>query len=68
MTTRLISAIITTVCLGIMTAAAQVLPGIEVLKQNRFEGLRGKRVGLITNPTGIDNSTALNNRHSPCGA
>ncbi len=56
MTTRLISAIITTVCLGIMTAAAQVLPGIEVLKQNGFEGLRGKRVGLITNPTGIDNS------------
>ena len=56
MTTRLISAIITAVCLGIINAAAQVLPGIEVLKQNEFEGLRGKRVGLITNPTGIDNS------------
>lgn len=33
-----------------------VLPGIEVLKKNKFEALQGKRVGLITNPTGIDNS------------
>lgn len=35
---------------------AQVKPGIEVLRDNGFEQLRGKRVGLITNPTGIDNS------------
>lgn len=33
-----------------------VLPGIEVLKLEGFEQLKGKRVGLITNPTGIDNS------------
>lgn len=33
-----------------------VLPGIEVLRKNNFEALEGKRVGLITNPTGIDNS------------
>lgn len=33
-----------------------VLPGIEVLKKSNFEALEGKRVGLITNPTGIDNS------------
>ena len=28
--------------------------GIEVLKAQRFELLEGKRVGLITNPTGVD--------------
>lgn len=35
---------------------AQVKPGIEVLRDNNFEGLQGKRVGLITNPTGVDNN------------
>lgn len=32
----------------------QVLTGLDVLKANRFKILRGKRVGLITNPSGID--------------
>ncbi len=31
-----------------------VKTGIEVLKQQNFEILKGKRVGLITNPTGVD--------------
>ena len=31
-----------------------VKTGIEVLKAQRFELLEGKRVGLITNPTGVD--------------
>lgn len=35
---------------------AQVKPGIEVLRDNGFAGLKGKRVGLITNPTGVDNN------------
>ena len=39
-----------------LVSSAQVKPGIEVLRDNGFEQLRGKRVGLITNPTGIDNS------------
>ena len=30
--------------------------GIEVLKEQKFKILEGKRVGLITNPTGVDNS------------
>lgn len=30
-----------------------VKPGIEVLKENNFDILKGKRVGLITNPTGL---------------
>jgi uncharacterized protein YbbC (DUF1343 family) len=33
---------------------AQVTPGIEVLLQDSLEILRGKRVGLITNHTGLD--------------
>lgn len=30
--------------------------GIEVLKESAFRILQGKRVGLITNPTGVDNN------------
>lgn len=33
---------------------ARVKTGIEVLKQNNFELLAGKRVGLVTNATGVD--------------
>ena len=40
---------------GVLTAGAQVKPGIEVLRDNNFASLQGKRVGLITNPTGVDN-------------
>lgn len=32
----------------------EVLTGIEVLRSRNFEGLEGKRVGLLTNPSGID--------------
>lgn len=41
------------------TAFAQeikVKTGIEVLKESDFRILQGKRVGLITNPTGVDNN------------
>ncbi len=31
-----------------------VMTGVEVLRQGGFECLKGKRVGLITNPTGVD--------------
>lgn len=31
-----------------------VMTGIEVLRDANFELLKGKRVGLITNPTGVD--------------
>lgn len=41
---------------GILAVSAQVKPGIEVLRDNGFKGLEGKRVGLITNPTGVDNN------------
>ena len=39
-----------------MTVAAAVKPGVEVFRDNGFKQLAGKRVGLITNPTGIDNN------------
>lgn len=35
-------------------SASKVKPGIEVLRENGFNVLQGKRVGLITNPTGVD--------------
>lgn len=38
-----------------ITTTAAVKPGIEVLRADGFRTLVGKRVGLITNPTGIDN-------------
>jgi len=34
----------------------KVKTGIEVLKEQNFKCLEGKRVGLITNPTGVDNN------------
>ncbi len=33
----------------------KIKTGIEVLKETGFKVLQGKRVGLITNPTGVDN-------------
>ena len=33
---------------------AGVRPGIEVLREMGFSPLRGKRVGLVTNPSGVD--------------
>ena len=35
-------------------AAAQVRPGIEVLRDSGFRCIEGMRVGLVTNPSGVD--------------
>lgn len=52
---RLYLALLCVCVLSVVPAQAQhVAPGIEVLRANGFEQLRGKRVGLITNPTGVD--------------
>lgn len=40
--------------IAISVVSAQIKTGIEVLVGNDFDILKGKRVGLITNPTGID--------------
>ena len=50
-----------TVCLLLFSVPSfsqkiKVKTGIEVLKDNNFKQLQGKRVGLITNPTGVDNN------------
>jgi len=36
------------------TQAQKVRTGIEVLQESKFKSLNGKRVGLITNPTGVN--------------
>jgi uncharacterized protein YbbC (DUF1343 family) len=46
------------ISLSTLTLSGQTIKvktGIEVLKQQNFKVLEGKRVGLITNPTGVDN-------------
>ena len=49
------AAVLTALTLISTTAAAQtVLTGIDVLEANGFEQLQGKRIGLVTNPTGVD--------------
>lgn len=35
---------------------AQVKTGVEMLREGGFECLKGKRVGLVTNPTGVDSN------------
>ena len=40
--------------LSLCAASARVKPGIEVLRDRNFAGLEGKRVGLVTNPSGVD--------------
>lgn len=39
---------------GLVAQAPKVKTGIEVLRERNFDILRGRRVGLITNPTGVD--------------
>lgn len=41
--------------LGAQAQKIHIKTGIEVLKSQNFRYLEGKRVGLITNPTGVDN-------------
>lgn len=42
--------------LGANAQRIKIKTGIEVLKEQNFKCLEGKRVGLITNPTGVDNN------------
>ncbi len=44
-----------TILLAAFTLSAQtVKTGIEVLRDRNFDVLKGKRVGLVTNPSGVD--------------
>lgn len=51
-----ISLIILLVCLVSFMGMAQVKPGVETLRDGGFAQLKGKKVGLITNPSGVDNN------------
>lgn len=48
--------ILCAVFININAQKITIKTGIEVLKEQKFKILEGKRVGLITNPTGVDNS------------
>lgn len=48
---KILSAIVVFCC---FTAYGQVKTGLEVLVEQDFAPLKGKRVGLVTNPTGVD--------------
>jgi len=51
-----------------LAARTAVKPGIEVLLEKRLDLLKGKRVGLITNPSGVDHalvSTAERLKNAP---
>lgn len=41
-------------CLSAWAGDVKVKTGIEVLQERGFEGLKGKKVGLVTNPSGVD--------------
>lgn len=53
---RSVNVILTTLLISAAANSQQVKPGIEVLEKNNFDLLKGKRVGLITNPTGINHN------------
>ncbi len=40
--------------LSFASSAQRTITGIEMLQKNNFDILRGKKVGLITNPTGVN--------------
>ncbi len=41
-------------CLSVQAKHKQVLTGIDVLETKNFKTLKGKRIGLVTNPTGVN--------------
>ncbi|MBO4447515.1 MAG: DUF1343 domain-containing protein [Bacteroidales bacterium] len=51
---RLLLSLFAAVLLTVLSASAQVKPGIEVLRDSGFACLQGKRVALVTNPSGVD--------------
>lgn len=52
----LVLAIVCAIGVGAKDKNVVVKTGIEVLKSNGFKELQGKRIGLVTNPTGVDNN------------
>ena len=55
-TAILFVAFLISACASVGTQQPRVKTGIEILKADNFKILKGKRVGLITNPTGVDHA------------
>lgn len=59
---KILSVLLTLVCIGCgarvkekpQSAVSEVIPGVEVLRNGGFAQLKGKRVALVTNPSGVD--------------
>lgn len=51
---RIRNAFCTAALLVCSVLSGQVKPGVEVLRDRGFSGLEGLRVGLVTNPSGVD--------------
>lgn len=47
-------ALLASCCAAPQNEKVQVLTGIDVLEANGFQQLKGKKVGLVTNPTGVN--------------
>ena len=52
---RILFTLLLVTCCSLMSAGAVEL-GIDVLQKNNFDLLRGKRVGLVTNQTGVNSA------------
>lgn len=52
--TLLLGACLLCACMSTEARPVVVKPGIEVLRDRGFDALQGKRVGLVTNPSGVD--------------
>lgn len=53
---NILIALLCILCGTVQAQKITIKTGIEVLKEQNFKCLEGKRVGLITNPTGVDNN------------
>ena len=60
---HLVLCILCTLCCVAYAQKIKIKTGIEVLKEQNFKCLEGKRVGLITNPTGVDNHMIFCTKH-----
>lgn len=54
MTMKRLMIFMTVAVMASMSMLATVKPGVEVLRDGGFKQLQGKRVGLVTNPSGVD--------------
>ncbi len=54
LTLSVLFVLVTTACAIQQETAVQIKPGIDVLQEENFKSIEGKKVGLITNATGLN--------------